>query len=413
MRKILLVCAIFQALIFSGQLLAGTIKVCAQCPVKSISDAIKMAQPHDTLLVQSGAYNENGLIIDKPLTLLGIGRPVIDGEGQGEIIGIHSDSVTISGMHIKNVGVSHTKDFAAIHVRESDYLQLTDNILTNVFFGMLIEKSANGRIEGNEVSGEGVTRHNSANGIHLWNCKKMTISDNELFNLRDGIYFEFVSESVVERNYSHDNLRYGLHFMFSDEDDYTDNLFRNNGAGVAVMFSKFINMRNNRFVKNWGPVSYGLLLKEIYDAEIENNHFEENTVAIQTDGSTRINYRRNNFVRNGWAVRFTGGCYSNIFTQNNFIANSFDLSYNSKVNDNKFNGNYWSSYTGYDLDRNGVGDVPFRPVNLFSYVVNKTPEAIILLRSFFIDLVNFSEKVSPIFTPDNLMDEGPLMKQVQ
>jgi nitrous oxidase accessory protein len=92
--------------------------------------------------------------------------------------------------------------------------------------------------------------------------------------------------------------------------------------------------------------------------------------------------------------------------------NTFDLSYNSKVNDNVFNANYWSDYAGYDLNKNGIGDVPYRPVKLFSYIVNKTPETLILLRTLFVDLINFSEKVSPIFTPDNLVDETPLMKPI-
>jgi nitrous oxidase accessory protein len=90
-----------------------------------------------------------------------------------------------------------------------------------------------------------------------------------------------------------------------------------------------------------------------------------------------------------------------------------DISYNSKLNDNTFDENYWSSYTGYDLDKNGYGDVPYRPVKLFSYMVNKTPETIILLRSLFVDILNFSEKVSPVFTPDDLLDNNPLMKPLK
>jgi nitrous oxidase accessory protein len=90
--------------------------------------------------------------------------------------------------------------------------------------------------------------------------------------------------------------------------------------------------------------------------------------------------------------------------------NAFDLSYNSKLNDNKFEGNYWSEYSGYDLNKDGIGDVPHRPVKLFSYVVNRTPETLVLLRSLFVDIINFSEKVSPVFTPDNLLDNKPIMR---
>ena len=168
-------------------------------------------------------------------------------------------------------------------------------------------------------------------------------------------------------------------------------------------------MYQNKFIHNWGSASYGLLLKEIYDAEIEDNLFEQNTIGISVDGSTRINYRRNDFVRNGWAVKIIGACYDNIFSVNNFLNNALDLSYNSKINSNRFDGNYWSDYSGYDLDRNGIGDVPYRPVKLFSYIVHNTPETIILLRSLFVDIINFSEKVSPVFTPDNLLDNNPLM----
>ncbi|MFT6972162.1 MAG: nitrous oxidase accessory protein [Roseivirga sp.] len=170
-------------------------------------------------------------------------------------------------------------------------------------------------------------------------------------------------------------------------------------------------MKKNKFIQNWGTASYGLLLKEIYDGEVVNNTFKENTIGIFLEGSTRINYTKNNFERNGWAIKVNGGCYLNIFSGNNFLGNSFDLSYNTKMNDNSFEGNYWSSYAGYDLDKDKIGDVPFRPVKLFSYVVNRTPESIILLRSLFVDIINFSERVSPIFTPDDLLDNHPAMKR--
>ena len=186
-------------------------------------------------------------------------------------------------------------------------------------------------------------------------------------------------------------------------------LLPRNGAGVAVMFSKWIRMCDNLFVENWGTASYGLLLKEIYDGEVLRNKFDKNTIAVYVDGSSRVNYSENIFRQNGWAIKVSGGCYANHFRSNNFIANSFGISYNSKLNDNTFHGNYWSDYSGYDLDKDGIGDVPYRPVKLFSYIANKTPEAIVLMRSLFVDIINFSEKVSPVFTPDALIDNSPSM----
>ena len=298
-------------------------------------------------------------------------------------------------------------------VSRSRNFTIKNNVFKNVFFGILVEKSHFGTISNNNLTSNATTEAGAGNGIHLWHCSNMTIKNNDLSFLRDGIYFEFVSKSVISNNKSYNNIRYGLHFMFSNNNEYRNNTFKNNGSGVAVMFSKYVKMIGNKFLHNWGTASYGLLLKEIYDAEIENNLFEQNTIGINVEGSTRINYKKNTFNRNGWAVKIRGACYKNIFINNNFLSNAFDLSYNSKINDNLFYKNYWSEYTGYDLDKNGIGDVPFRPVKLFSYIVNQTPETIVLLRSLFIDIINFSEKVSPVFTPDKLVDNAPLMKKVQ
>mgnify|MGYP000904567693 CR=1 FL=1 len=230
--------------------------------------------------------------------------------------------------------------------------------------------------------------------------------------------FDLRQQQVGQRPYMNPE-NYGVIYagthgrgIFRSDDFFSVDVAENNGAGVAVMFSKKIKMYNNIFKENWGTASYGMLLKEINDAEIIGNTFEQNTIGISIEGSNRIVYKNNNFINNGWAIKVRGACYTNSFTENNFLYNSFDISYNSKINDNIFNRNYWSNYTGYDLDKDGVGDVPYRPVKLFSYIVNRTPETIILLRSLFIDIIDFSEKVSPVFTPDNLLDNNPLIKKI-
>ncbi|AVR44366.1 nitrous oxide reductase family maturation protein NosD [Christiangramia fulva] len=405
-------CLFFFLILESFASRGNIIEVCATCEYRSIANAVEKAQPHDTIFIKAGTYKEYNIQITKPLSLIGVDHPVIDGEDKGEIISIQANDVTVKGLKIINVGTSYTKDFAAVRVVQSENFLIENLKLEKLFFGIYLEKAKHGKVINNEIHGDAVEEFNSGNGIHLWYCKDVEVTGNTAEQVRDGIYLEFSDNILIKNNRSLNNIRYGLHFMFSNYDTYENNLFQNNGAGVAVMFSKFITMKGNRFSQNWGTASFGLLLKEIYDSEISYNTFEENTIGINIEGSNRINYLHNNFRNNGWAVKVRGACYTNIFRNNNFYNNSFEISYNSNLNDNEFDHNYWSEYTGYDLDKNGIGDVPYRPVKLFSYIVNRTPETIILLRSLFIDIIDFSEKVSPVFTPDNLKDEHPLLKPV-
>jgi nitrous oxidase accessory protein len=393
--------------------IGAIIEVCSSCKYKSISQAVKNAKAGDIIKIRKGIYKESGIEIDKPLSVISEENAVVDGDMKGHIFIISADNVTIKGLTLKNVPVSYTREFSAVYANGIQHFRFLSNTMDNVFFGYLVEKSHKGIIEGNRIKSIARDEAGSGNGIHLWHSSEIQIEDNHVSGMRDGIYLEFVSNSSIIRNVCHDNLRYGLHFMFSNDNEYHYNTFTNNGAGVAVMYSKSILMTNNRFNRNWGPSSYGLLLKEITDSVLKNNLIDENTTGILIDGSSRIQYNNNDFRRNGVAIQFTGASYDNTFESNNFLHNSFDISYQGRMNNNKFDGNYWSSYSGYDLNRDGIGDIPYRPVKLFSYITNKTPESIVLLRSLFIDILNFSEKVSPVFTPDELMDSFPRMKPLK
>lgn len=401
-------------LLITIRLQAYTIRVCGSCKIKTIKEAVLLAKDGDTVLVKKGIYKETKINVDKSIYIIGEDYPTLDGQNKTEsIFAAKANNFVISGFVFKNVGLSYTKEIAAIFVSESTNFTLKNNVFDNVFYGFIIQSSNYGLIQNNKVTGKSLNETTSGNGIHVWKCKNLRIEQNIVKGMRDGIYLEFVNNSFISNNTSQNNVRYGLHFMFSNNNEYHHNEFRENGAGVAVMFSKSIKMHHNTFHFNWGAASYGLLLKEINDAEIYDNIFEQNTIGINIEGCNRISYKNNHFIRNGWALKFRGGCYKNIFEFNNFMSNAFDLSYNSKLNDNNFEANYWSDYTGYDLDKNGIGDVAYRPVKLFSYIVNKTPETLILLRSLFVDIINFSEKVSPVFTPDNLIDAKPLMKPIE
>jgi len=363
-------CCILINFLLCASLSGAVLEVGQNKAYVSLKLAISQAHGGDTLLVYPGTYREGSIVVDKPLVIIGKGHPVLDGENSYGLLRIESDSVVIKGLTLKDVGVSYVEDLAAIRIVRSKYCVIESNSLINAFFGIYLERSANCIIRNNHILGYAEHEMNSGNAIHLWYSPRNLIEGNHAEGHRDGIYLEFVDNSTVKNNLVENNLRYGLHFMFSDNDNYMDNTFVSNGAGVAVMFSKNILMENNNFMDNWGGSSYGLLLKDITDSEIRNNRFSKNTIGIYGEGAIRINITGNDFVRNGWAINMLGSSNDNTIHHNNFLHNTFEVTTNSKRNYNSYDGNYWSDNTGsYDLDRDGVSDVPYRPVKLFSFMM--------------------------------------------
>lgn len=400
-------------LFVSAPLFASKHFVCTDCDNNSIEKIIIKSLSGDTIVIKSGTYIESKIVIDKPLTIIGKNYPKIKAKSGERIFTITSDSVTLTGLEFMEVKRSFTEDRAAVNIQGGNYVSIINNKFTNTFFGVYIAKSKGTKVIGNRLISNKKKEMNSANAIHAWSSKELIIKNNYAKGHRDGLYFEFCDNSIIKNNYSYKNLRYGLHFMFSHNNKYKNNTFKENGAGVAVMYSHSIEMDGNRFLNNWGPTSYGLLLKEIKDSKIHHNIFEGNTKAIYGESAIRINIVNNDFIRNGWAMQMMGSSEQDTISNNNFLNNTFNISTNQNArNYNVYVNNYWSDYSGYDLDKDGIGDVPHRPVKFFSQVLGYTPEAIILLRSFFIELLNFIENIVPVLTPENLKDLQPMVKQI-
>ena len=347
------------------------------------------------------------------MSILGDGYPVFDGEGERQILSIRADDVTVSGLELRNVGVSYVEDRAAIKIEEVSNCVIRGNRIRNAFFGIYLQESEGCIVAGNDIRAAGDREVTSGNGIHLWYSKDITVRANTVVGHRDGIYFEFVEDSRVQDNVAEGNLRYGLHFMFSDRCAYRGNRFRSNGAGVAVMYTERVEMLDNEFSDNWGSAAFGLLLKDITDSRIEGNLFERNTTGLYAEGLNRTDVTGNDFRGNGRAIKILANSLDNTFSRNNFTGNTFDVTTNSRKAYSTFAGNHWDAYRGYDLDRDGVGDVPFYPVRLFSLVVESNPPSLVLLRSLFVQMLDAAERVLPALTPTALRDDQPAMQPIR
>jgi nitrous oxidase accessory protein len=345
-----------------------------------------------------------------PLTLVGDPGAILDGQGQHEILGIGADSVTVRGFTFRNTGTSQATDRAALRVVESSYCLIEDNHFVNTLFGVYLQRASHCIVRRNTLIGLAGSQTVTGNGLHSWNGRDLLFEDNVVRGHRDGIYFEFTVSSVARRNISEQSHRYGLHFMFSDSCRYEGNTFRDNASGVAVMYAKHVAITGNRFERSRGSASYGLLLKEISDSRIVGNQFVDNSVGLHMEGANRNEVADNDFVRNGWAVRVLADAQDNQLHGNAFQGNVFDVGTNSRSSYSTFRNNWWDRYRGYDLNHDGIGDVPHAPVRLFALLVQQAPAALVLVRSLVVDVLDVAERVIPTLTPETLRDAAPLMK---
>ncbi len=405
---------LFLIILFLTQVLhSQTITVSRKGTLNSIEKAVRIAPPGTVIYIEAGGYTENTIIVTKPLSLIAKGKVIVAPTGNGDILLVKASGVEIRGITFRNVQRSFVTDNAAVKVDSTSKVTITGNTFINTFFGVYLSKSFDCTVEGNLMNGESKKEANSGNGIHLWNCRDITVKNNTVYGHRDGIYLEFTKNSSITGNNSSHHLRYGLHFMFSDNCVYQRNTFSNNGAGVAVMYSRNIDMSQNTFSYNRGSASYGLLLKDIKDSKVIHNTFLENSVGIFMEGVTRVNLEKNTIRNNGWAVKLMANSDENHFRTNNFLGNTFDISTNSRQNSNFFSKNYWDNYSGYDLNHDGFGDVPHHPVSLYSQIVVENPALLVLLKSFIVTLLDTAERIAPALTPATLFDPQPRMRMIR
>ena len=389
----------------------GVIVVDPRGAVRTITEALAAASAGDRIVVRAGTYREPTLVVNTPrLVLEGEGWPVLDGEEARAILIVQADDVTVRGLVVTRTGVSNLDDRAAIRVRDARRCVIEHNRIVDNLFGIYLQRAADCEVRDNEISAHGLSQTTSGNGIHLWYSPGARIERNHITGQRDGIYFEFSQGGFTSRNLSERSQRYGLHFMYSDSCRYDHNVFRDNTSGVAVMYSRGVAITNNRFERSWGAAAYGLLLKEILGGEVSNNVFTENSTGIYLEGSSHLAVRDNDFLQNGWAAKVFADAEDDHFTGNRFAGNAFDVTTNSRSANSTFDRNWWGEYRGYDLNRDGIGDVPFHPVRFFALVVENHQAALVLLRSPLVAILDAAERVFPVMTPTALVDNHPLMR---
>lgn len=400
-----LICLSFSIITLS----ARTIEVGEGKAFSSISAALHKAKAKDEILIYGKKIYKERLVIQKPITLKGVGTPIIDGGQRGDVIKVNADNVTIEGLQIQNSARSSQVDYCGVHVKDAQFVTVRNCVFRKNQFSVMFQNCKNGLIANNNISSYITYNPIMGNAVHCWKSDNMHITGNNIGHNRDGIYLEFVNNSHIDHNTVSGCARYGLHFMFSHFNVYSSNRFNHNQAGVAVMFAHNVEMINNTFEFNRGTSSYGLLIKELQYSTIKWNRFLDNTVGLLIDGGSDLNVHHNVIKNNGWGMRLISASTNDTIVHNNFLGNTFDMTTNVSYNRNNVNGNYWDKYEGYDLNKDGYGDVPFHPLSLFSMLAEQNENVLFFFHSFLMNLLDATEKVLPSITPDNYVDNYPHM----
>lgn len=385
-----------------------------------IGRAIAAAAPGETIEIGPGVYREH-VRIDKPVTLVGRGMPVIDGGGAGDIVEITAPDVTIRGFVIRNTGTDLDKENAALRAL-APRATIENSVFENILFGIDMREAPGSIIRGNRIGGKKLDIARRGDGLRLWRSDRAIIENNVIHDGRDAILW-YSTGVTVRGNTSYD-CRYGLHLMFSDDITIEENVFKGNSVGIYIMYSAGIEVHRNRLVRNRGPSGYGLGLKEADRYSVSENLVAGNRVGIYIDGSPFTDakpavFTLNTIAHNDVGITFLPSAKGNELYTNNFIDNIDQVSVAGRGNldTNRFwkgdEGNFWSDYTGYDQNRDGIGDFVHESYTLFENMMDKQPRLRLFMFSPAQQAVEFVGRAMPAVRPEpKFTDEVPLMSPV-
>jgi len=378
---------------------------------RGLNAALADLFPGDTLHIKSGIYQGSCDISTSARVICGA-NTIVDGLGEGDVVTISADSVVLDGATIRNSGTRLLKDMSGLKIT-GNFVTVSNCRIEDVLHGIYVKGGSNARIIGNTIIGRfKIQEADRGNGIHLWNTTENLIENNEISYARDGIYFSFAHNTTVKNNHIHD-LRYALHYMYSDDNYFENNVFDYNVAGSALMYSKNIEFSRNIFAHCRGFRAYGILLQSVNYCKASENLILDNTKGVFFDDANYCSFTDNDIVQNDLALQIKASCEDNGFIGNNFISNLAHCMMDASVIDRTSwsengRGNFWSDYNGYDLDGDGVGDVPHSLQDVFEYIESNHPAVRLYLYSPASQLLEEAEKRIPILRKIDVEDPDPL-----
>ncbi|MBG6081794.1 nitrous oxide reductase family maturation protein NosD [Rubrivivax gelatinosus] len=376
-------------------------------PGGDLAATVARAAAGDVVEIGRGRYDTQ-LVIDKPLTLRGIGRPTISGGQRGDVIRIRATDVTIEGLIVRDSGHSLVDQQAGIYVQSGAHRAVIRRCdLTYNLFGLWIEKANDVRVEDNVITGlRDLNSAQRGNGVQLYNTLRARIVGNQISFVRDALYVDVSHDAVFRGNRLH-HSRYGTHYMNSYRNLWEDNDSWANRGGLALMEVRDQVVRRNR---TWGNSDHGIMLRTLQDSVIEDNVVAGNERGFFIYDVEYATLRGNLIVGNAVGVHLAAGSTRNTVEHNDFIANREAVRYVGGRDEHWNGGNYFSTYLGWDRDGDGVGDVPYEANDVVDRLQNRHPALRLLMGSPAVQALRLLAQQFPVLRVPSVVDDRPAMK---
>ena len=376
----------------------------------ALQRAIAGAAPGDVLTLEKGLYS-GAITIDRPLSLIGVEGAEINGEGNGTTVTIAARDVTLRGLTVTGSGLSSQDLDAGIKIlKGADRARVEDNRVIGNLHGIDIHGGKDALVTGNTIEGTRNPKMNDrGNGIYVWNSPGAVVANNSVRWGRDGIFANASRDDIFRDNLFRD-LRFAVHYMYTNDSEVTGNISIGNHLGFAIMFSNKIAVKDNLSL---GDRSNGVMLNYANNADISGNMVRGGALKCLFIYNAHKNLiYRNRFEGCGIGIHFTAGSERNVLTENSFIGNREQVKYvGTKHVEWSFEGrgNYWSDHPAFDLNGDNIADSVFRPNDLMDHILWSQPAAALLTGAPAVQLVRWSQKNFPATLPGGVLDSFPLM----
>ncbi len=398
--------------------LAGTPGTSA-APAFDLAAAIASAPPGATIEVPPGRY-PGPLVLSRPVTLLGVGWPTIDAGGRGDVVVIAGDGVRLEGFVIRGSALAYSRESAGVVVRGARAV-VRRNQIEDVLFGIYLAAATDAVIEGNTIATADLPVERRGHAVYLWKARRVRLLDNRIVRGKDGIYISFSDDNVVERNVVL-GCRYGIHYMYANNNTFRSNTFRDNAVGATIMYSTGVALIGNTFEgSRSAETGAGLIFKDADQLLVRENRIVGNRIGLEFDGTpasiggwARIERNVIAFNEVGFSLMSTAAL---TVTENTIVENLRPVQPRGAVraDSNQWSvngrGNHWGDYAGFDAAGDGIGDIAYRRTDLLEDLSDRTP----VVRAFLFTPAHLAleaaARLVPLVRAEPVVeDPAPLMR---